>query len=376
MSRKKGGAERPDPERLATLRAHVRAGAENRPGVYQLIAEDGEVLYVGKSKSLRTRLLSYFRGVWPADKGARLVALAHAIRWDYLPSEFAALRTELSLIKRLRPRANVMGKRDARHYAFLRLTAGVAPRIQVVRGPGDGRGIFYGPFVGAQRLAEAARELADALGLRDCTLDRRMAFDDQAELFQNRDRTPACIRYEIRRCLGPCIAACSAGAYDERVVLARGFLDGVDDAPMDLLRDQMHAASDDLAFERAASLRDKLSRLEGLRASFSRLRFAVETLTFAYPVAGHEGDDRVYLVRRGRVVDEVDARDGLLADDARMRALAASLAAEPVTAGRAIPAHEVDELLLLSSWFRMQPAELARAVRPDGSRPEPLALTA
>ena len=159
-------------------------------------------------------------------------------------------------------------------------------------------------------------------------------------------------------------------------MLARGFLDGVDDAPMDTLRDQMFAASDALAFERAASLRDKLARLEGLRASFSRLRFAVETLTFAYPVAGHGGDDRVYLVRRGRVVDEVDGRDGLLASEARLRALAASLADDPVATGRAIPAHEVDELLLLSSWFRMQPAELARAVRPDGSRPEPLALTA
>ena len=198
------------------------------------------------------------------------MALAHEIHWDYVPSEFAALRTELSLIKRLRPRANVMGKRDARHYAFLRLTPGVAPRIQVVRGPGDGRGIFYGPFVGAQRLAEAVRELADVLGLRDCTLDRRMAFDDQAELFEHRDRTPGCIRYEIRRCLGPCIAACSAQAYDERVMLARGFLDGVDDAPMDTLRDQMFAASDALAFERAASLRDKLARLEGLRRRLAK----------------------------------------------------------------------------------------------------------
>lgn len=370
------GIEKPDLVRLAALKDHVRAGTENRPGVYRMLAEDGEILYVGKSKALRSRLLSYFRGSWPSDKGARLVALAHEITWDYQPSEFAALRTELALIKRHRPRSNVMGKRDARHYAFLRLTPGTAPRIQVVRGPGDGRGTFYGPFVGAQRLGEAARELADALGLRDCTLDRRMAYNDQAELFESRDRTPGCLRYEIRRCLGPCIAACSARAYDERVVLARAFLDGVDDGPMDSLRGAMLEASDAMAFERAASLRDKLARLEGLRASFARLRFAVETLTFAYPVAGHGGDDRVYLVRRGRVIDEVDGRDGLLADEPRLQALAATLADETGTTGRAIPAHEVDELLLLSSWFRQQPAELARAVRPDGSRPEPLALTA
>ena len=375
MSRRRRRGDKPEPAHLDRLREVVSQGAEQRPAVYRMIAADGEIVYVGKSKQLRARLLSYFRGSWPADKGMRILAAADRIEWTYVPSEFAALREELSLIKKWRPRSNVMGKRDARHYAFLRLTAGRAPRLQVVRGAGDGRGFFYGPFVGAVRLADAVRELSDALGLRDCTLDRRMQFDDQRELWSHDARTPGCIRYEIRRCLGPCIAACSSVAYDERVQLARGFLDGSDDSPLDALRAQMTTASDAMEYEAAASYRDKLQRLEGLRASFARLRFAVETLTFAYPVAGHYGEDLIYLVRRGRVVGQVPA-EGRLEDAAALTELARTIDEHPGVRGSAIPPHEIDELLLLSSWFRQHPGELARAVRADGTRVEALSESA
>ena len=376
MSRRRKKRTTPDLARLAALRDIVREGTENRPGVYQMFAEDGEVLYVGKSKAVRTRLLSYFRSEWPQEKGARLIADAHRVEWEYVPSEFAALLRELSLIKTLRPRHNVMQKRDARHYAFIRLSRGPAPKLQVVRGPGaEPGGTYYGPFLGAQRVGDAVRELSDALGLRDCALDRRMSFADQRDLFTLAARTPGCIRYEIRRCLGPCVAACTASDYDDRVALARAFLDGTDDAPMDQLRTDMLGASDRLEFERAASLRDKLQRLEALRMAFSRLRFAVEELTFAYPVPGHAGEDRVYVVRRGRVVGE----HAVSLDSApreQLTTLAGTVFDAIGTRGTAVPAHEVDELLLLSSWFRQHPTELARTVRPDGSAAATLALTA
>jgi len=355
VSRRRKKRPAPDLARLAALRDVVREGTENRPGVYRMFAEDGEVLYVGKSKAVRTRLLSYFRSEWPQEKGARLIADAHRVEWEYVPSEFAALLRELSLIKTLRPRHNVMQKRDARHYAFIRLSRGPAPKLQVVRGPGaEPGGTYYGPFLGAQRVGEAVRELSDALGLRDCALDRRMSFSDQRDLFSLGARTPGCIRYEIRRCLGPCIAACTAHDYDHRVALARAFLEGTDDAPMDQLRTDMVGASDRLDFERAASLRDKLQRLEALRMAFSRLRFAVEELTL--------------------VAEHAVSLDG--APPEQLATLARSVFDVAGTRGTAIPAHEVDELLLLSSWFRQHPAELARTVRPDGSAAATLALTA
>ena len=133
------------------------------------------------------------------------------IEWEYTPSEFAALLQELRLIKRFRPRYNVAMKRDARHYSFIKLTKGPAPKLVVVRGAsGEDASIYYGPFVGAQRVGEAVRELNDAVMLRDCRTDLKMFFSDQTELFQLSARTPGCIRYEIAKCLGPCVGGCSA----------------------------------------------------------------------------------------------------------------------------------------------------------------------
>jgi excinuclease ABC subunit C len=342
------------------MRAHVRATAENRPGIYRMIAGDGEVVYVGKSKQVRARLLSYFRSAFPDEKGARILREAEAIDWTYVPSEFAAVLEEMRQIKRLRPRLNVALKRDDRHYCFIRLSRGPAPKLLVVRGAGgDERGIYYGPFMGARRVREALRELNDALGLRDCSMDQQMSFADQSELFGVPARTPGCIRYEIGKCLGPCIAAATEGEYSERVRLARAFLDRGDEEPIDRLRDAMAAASDRLEYERAAALRDKARRLEDLREQFARLRFAIESLSFVYAVKGIAGDDRVYLIRRGRVREEL-AKPRTTDQRAALRARVQDVFAGPERRSAAVPTHEIDELLLLTSWFRVRPRELRR----------------
>ena len=352
----------PTPEaQLAIMRAAVKADAKDRPGVYRMLAADGEIVYVGKSKQLRTRLLSYFRCEFPADKGARIVREADRIEWDYAPSEFAALLEELRLIKRYRPRLNVAMKRDARHFAFIKLTKGSAPKLLVVRGAGaDDAQIYYGPFHGAQRVGEAVRELNDALGLRDCRLDQPMHFADQPELFQLYPRTPGCIRHEIRKCLGPCVGGCTTRQYHERVQLVRGFLDGADDGPLRSLREEMVEASERLEFERAGSLRDKLKRLEDLRMQFIKFRFAIETLSFVYTVPGYNGDDRVYLIRRGRVrgEHELPRSEG---ERARLMEMVENVFNPSERDSAQLPSHEVDELLLLSSWFRRFPKELDRS---------------
>src|SRR5256885_4625898 len=235
---------------LKLMQEDVRARAENRPGVYRMLTDAGEVVYVGKSKRVRTRLLSYFRCAFPEEKGARILREADHIEWDYAPSEFAALLEELRLIKRLRPRFNVAMKRDGRNFCFLKLTRGAAPKFLVVRGPShDDASVYYGPFQGAQRVGDAVRELNDALGLRDCANDEAMHFADQPELFSIFPRTPGCIRFEVRKCLGPCVGGCTAQAYDERVKLARGFLDGANEGPIEMLKTDMERASDQLEFE-------------------------------------------------------------------------------------------------------------------------------
>lgn len=358
MTRRK--AERVDPEMLRQMRTHVRGEAQNRPGVYRMFSSEGEIIYVGKSKRVRSRLLSYFRCEFPADKGARLIREAARLDWEYTPSEFAALLLEMRLIKRFRPRFNVMLKRDARHLAFVKLTRGPASRLIVVRQASDDAATYFGPFHGARRLGDALRELSDALGLRDCRLDRSMRFADQVELFQLTPRTPGCIRYEVRKCLGPCVSGCTEVQYRERVGMARAFLDGADDTPLDQLRGEMTGLSERMEYERAAVMRDKLARLEELRAQFHRLRFAVETLSFVYRVPGHEGEDRVYLIRRGRVRAERPA-PRTRAQHGELRELESRVfAADAGPVSAQVPTHEVDELMLLSYWFRRFPEEFRR----------------
>ena len=364
-SRRRPGEGHPtSDEQLAVMRAAVRESCADCPGIYRMLSASGEVVYVGKSKRVRSRLLSYFRCAYPEDKGARIVREAERIEWEYTPSEFAALLRELQLIKRLRPRLNVAMKRDARHFAFIKITKAPASKLLVVRGASDDSATYYGPFQGAQRVSESLRELNDVLGLRDCALEKKMYFSDQQELFQLMPRTPGCIRYEVKKCLGPCVGGCSERQYAERVNLARAFLDGADSSPIDTLRREMEAASERLEFERAAALRDKLHRLQGLTEQFRRLRFAVETLSFVYSVPGRNGDDRVYLIRRGRVRAEGPA-PRTARDRSRLERLVGEVfgRAEPDTTQ--VPTHEIDELLLLSSWFRRFPQELERTTRAE-----------
>lgn len=362
-----------DDDQLARLRDAVREGCHDRPGVYRMHAASGEVVYVGKSKRVRTRLLSYFRGRYPDDKSARIVREAVHIDWEYTPSEFAALLLEMRLIKRLRPRLNVMLKRDDHHFAFIKITRGGAPKLAVVRGASEDGAAYYGPFRGAVQLGESLRELNDVLGLRDCAADRPVQFADQGELFQIA-RTPGCIRYEVRKCLGPCVAGCSQAQYAQQLAVARAFLDCATDAPLDTLRGEMERSAERLEFERAAALRDKLQRLESLRAQFLRLRFGVETLTFRYDVPGYDGDNRVYLIRRGRVRAEQPAPrtdDDRHALDDVARAIFGAAERDTMQ----VPTHEIDELMLLTSWFTRFPRELERTEPASATSREPRAAS-
>jgi excinuclease UvrABC nuclease subunit len=146
-----------------------------------------------------------------------------------------------------------------------------------------------------------------------------------------------------------------AATYRDRVSQARAFLDGANDGPIERLAASMMDASERLEFERAGALRDKRQRLEDLRSQFDRMRFAAESLTFAYHVDGVGGDDRVYLIRRGVVRAELPSPRSR-ADEKVLRDAARRVVADtPVTAARSIPQHEVDELLVIAAWFRANP---------------------
>jgi len=347
---------------LEALRERVRATAQRRPGVYQFLDAGGGVFYVGKAKDLRARLLSYFTAPWPDSKSAHLIRAAADLTWRYQPSEFAALLEELRLIARLRPFSNVRGNRSRRRMVFIKLTGGAAPKLKVTESTADRAARYYGPFQSHWRTAEGVRVVADLLRLRDCAQDRPLRFADQSDLF-GASEPAACLRHELGTCLGPCAAKCSAEAYRGAVAHAVAFLESRGVAPLDRVVDAMADASDAADYERAAAWREKLDYLESLFASVSRLRAATEALTFVYGVRDRttrrnraRRDDRVYLVHRGLVRSlapwpRTPIEQGAFA--AQVERWAGTPAAGP--AARTAP--EMDELLLVMSWFRQHPEE-------------------
>jgi excinuclease ABC subunit C len=342
------------------LREHVRGSARNLPGTYRILGGRGEIVYVGKSTRVRTRLLSYFRAT-DDEKAQRLLRDAPAVDWAYEPSEFAALLQELRLIKTYRPRFNVQHKRDGR-YSFLKLVAGAAPKLVVETAVADDSASYFGPFRGGRRIVDAVRELNDTLGLRDCPISTPIVFADQPDLFAF-ERTPRCHRHSVRRCAGPCAALCSEAEYLALVALARAFLDGGADEPLRWLERRMVEASEALQFEYAAMLRDRMQRLEMLQTEFGRLREALDRLSFLYAVKGHDEDDRVYLIRRGTVREVIARPRTKRARDHLARRVEHHFG-RPEPDGALVMKHQVDEILLLERWFRLRPEELARTVPP------------
>lgn len=365
-----------NPRPASELRADVRASCENRPGVYRMLGPGNEVLYVGKSIRVRTRLMSYFRAD-RGEKAADIIANTHRIDWEYTPSEFGALLLEMRSIQQWRPPFNVEHKRD-RVFCFVKLTREEAPRLLVVREVLDDGAIYFGPFRGRQRVREVVREIRDLLELRDCAAGTRMRFADQLDLFAQMlppgvgaDPQPLCMRADVRKCIAPCAGRCTKAEYSAQVELARRFLDGDADIPLTILRQRMDAAADRLQFEYAAELRDRMHRLEDARAELVSLRGFIESLSFVYEVPGHAAEDRVYIIRRGSIREESAAPD----DDAAREALtsrARRLLQRRETYARVAPT-QAAEILLLARWFRLRPHELERTWRVDG-RSRPLRL--
>jgi excinuclease ABC subunit C len=348
--------------RPGELRARVRQTCPRRPGVYAMVKADGALIYVGKAKCLRSRLLGYFRPGSRDPKAGRILDHTQALAWEYAPSEFAALLRELELIRRWQPRFNVQGQPQRRRRTYVCLGRRPAAYAFLARRPSANVVASFGPVPGGRRAREAVRRLNDWFRLRDCPQAQEMVFADQAELFPM-PRSAGCLRYEIGTCLGPCLGACSRAAYGERVRAARAFLEGADRAPLEGLERDMRTASAALAFERAAALRDKLDALRWLGEELARMRQAREQHSFIYPVRGHAERELWYLIHRGFVVGVMPPPR---TSEERARAVERiEMAFRTEDAWTAPPVNEViDGVLLIAAWFRRHPAERTRTIEP------------
>jgi excinuclease ABC subunit C len=340
------------------LREYVRTHAENRPGVYRMADETGQILYVGKSIRVRTRLLSYFRAP-PGQKAGELIRSTRTILWDYHPNEFSALLTEMRQIKNWRPKYNVEHNRK-RDYTFAKLTVEPAPRIVPVTRVVEDGSEYFGPFPAKGRTFETLNELSRVLGLRDCPADTPIFFGDQLEVF-NTGRTPLCMRAELGTCLAPCAGRVAAHEYMARVDAARTFLMGRGEKTLRELEAQMARYADRMEFEYAAVLRDRVNRLRRLQEGIVGLRGRVKTRSFLYRVPGYRGANRVYLIRDGRIAMDLPDPIGRKRKEATARRLTAVMD-RPSDLKRGLTPREAAEVVLVARWFRLHPGEKKRTV--------------
>jgi excinuclease ABC subunit C len=321
----------------------------------------GELIYVGKAKCLRSRLLSYFRPKSREPKAGRIVENTRLLAWEVGTSEFAALLRELELIRRWRPRFNVQGQPRRNRRGYVCLGRRPAPYVFLANRPPSTAFAHFGPVPLGTTAREAVRKVNDWFRLRDCPEVQQMVFADQQELFPV-ELTPGCIRHEIGQCLAPCAAVCTRAEYARQIRAARLFLEGSDASPLEALERDMTAASEALSFERAAALRDRLEVLRWLHERLARVREAAR-LSCVYPLRGHDGTALWYLIHGGRVRAVLPAPKE--DEVSRIAAAAAVRAVYQQPEKAATPnLDEVDGVLLVAAWFRKHPEELQQTRDP------------
>lgn len=229
------------------LQDQVRTLPE-RPGVYRFLSEDGQVLYVGKARNLKSRVSSYFAKNLSSPRIALMVSKVASLMVTPTPSESEALLLENHLIKELAPKYNILF-RDDKSYPYIRLTREPWPMIGLHRGRLSNNADYFGPYPNAYSVREAVHLLQKIFRLRTC----------EPSVFNNRTRP--CLLYQIKRCSGPCVGRISETDYGVDVKAAILFLQGRHQEITQRLTTLMEQASEQLAFEQAAMFRDQIQAL-------------------------------------------------------------------------------------------------------------------
>lgn len=266
------------------------ANVSQRPGVYRMLAADGEVLYVGKARNLRNRLTTYFVGKAQTAKTMAMVAQIANVEVTVTASETEALLLEYNLIKRHRPRYNV-ALRDDKSFPYLYIsTDHDYPRISFYRGSRSRMpGRFFGPYPNARATRETLLLLQKLFLLRPCS----------DSFFSNRSRP--CLQYQIKRCSGPCVGLIAKDAYAQDIADAMKVLEGRGAELLDDLAQRMEQAAQQLEFERAAHLRDQIHGIKAIHSTQAVTRNSSQDID-AVALVSKAGENCVSIVfvRGGR----------------------------------------------------------------------------
>jgi excinuclease ABC subunit C len=239
---------------VARITAYLKT-LPDAPGVYRMLDAQGNVLYVGKAKSLKKRVASYAKTGGLTERIARMVADTNEMLFVTTASEIEALLLESNLIKRLKPRYNVSYRDDKSFPNILLRGDHPFPQLLKHRGAKSTKGVYFGPFASAGAVSRTLNTLQRAFLLRSCS-DSVFA-----------SRTRPCLLFQIKRCSAPCTGRIDEAGYGELVREAQSFLVGKSRAVQNALAEEMGAASDALDFERAARFRDRLRAMSHIQSS-------------------------------------------------------------------------------------------------------------
>ncbi|HEU5095992.1 MAG TPA: excinuclease ABC subunit UvrC [Reyranella sp.] len=260
-----------------------------KPGVYRMIAADGEVLYVGKARSLRSRVAAYTQPTRLATRLMRMVSATRTMEFAVTDSEAEALLLENNLIKRFRPRFNVL-LRDDKSFPYIVIRRDTEwPQLAKHRGTREPDNEYFGPFASATAVNRTLYALQRAFPLRSCS----------DGVFSTRTRP--CLQYQIKRCTAPCVGRIDKPEYDRVVNEVRDFLGGRNREVQQALSQRMEQASANLEFEQAAVLRDRIKALAHIQSHQSiSLHSIDEADIFAAHAEGGQVCVQVFFLRAGQ----------------------------------------------------------------------------
>lgn len=273
----------------------------DKPGVYQFKNEKGKVIYVGKAVNLKNRVKSYFIGGNQSAKTAALVSKTHDLELIVTDNEVEALVLENNLIKDLKPRYNINLK-DDKSFPFIKVTNEPYPRIYPTRRLIRDGSKYFGPYTSAGSMKSALRMINQLFKIRSCKLDITQANIDKKKF-------KVCLDYHIKKCDGPCEGLISEEEYGEMVGEVVKVLKGKTDDLIDDLNSKMKLKVDNLEFEKAAEIRDKLEQLKTIS---SKQKIVTDDFEDRDIIAlAYEGKDSacsIFNVRNGKLVGKKQLR--------------------------------------------------------------------